>query len=228
MKALCIIPARGGSKRIPRKNIRPFLGEPVIWYAIRTALRTQLFSEVMVSTDDEEIAAVAEKGGASVPFLRSSEKSDDHATTYDVLAEVIKRYQERNLRFDYVCCLYPVTPLTTENHLRSGYQNLLEGSFNSVLPVIPFSYPIWRSFKIEGNRLEWNWPAHAIVRSQDLPEAYHDAGQWYWFRPDNLLEEGVLISQNTGYIKLDETEVQDVDVETDWKLLELKYRIEHG
>jgi N-acylneuraminate cytidylyltransferase len=190
MSNIAIIPARGGSKRIPRKNVRDFLGKPIINYSIETALESGLFDEVMVSTDDEEIAEIAIKSGAKVPFMRSNENADDHATTVDVLIEVLKNYESEKKYFDNGCCIYPTAPLLKASFIESGYNKLIEESFNTVFPVVEFSYPIKRSLKLtEEGKAEMNWPEHIDSRSQDLPTAYHDAGQFYWFNIEELKKE---------------------------------------
>lgn len=225
---ICIIPARVGSKRIPGKNIRPFFGKPVIQYAIHTALQSGLFDEVMVSTDDEHIKEIALAAGAAVPFMRSEENANDTSTTVAVLLEVLDKYKQAGRSFDFGCCLYPVTPLTTAAQIQAGWQKMQTQQFDTTFPVVPFSFPIWRSVKREGDKLYWSWPENAMARSQDLPKSYHDAGQWYWFRTQAVQETKALLTDNTGSIVLDEMEVQDVDNETDWRLLEIKYRLQNN
>jgi pseudaminic acid cytidylyltransferase len=225
-KAICIIPARGGSKRIPRKNIRDFHGKPVIQYAIEAARQSELFSEIMVSTDDKEIAAIAIAAGVQVPFMRSDKASDDMASTVDVLLEVLSEYKKMGEVFTHVCCLYPVTPLTTSLHLQNGWNQLMSG-VDSVFPILPYSFPIWRSFSVSENTINWIWPEHSPKRSQDLPTAYHDAGQWYWIKTALLLENQQLLTDNTGFVLLSELEAQDVDNESDWQLMELKYKLQN-
>ncbi|SFH12503.1 pseudaminic acid cytidylyltransferase [Pontibacter chinhatensis] len=228
MKSLAIIPARGGSKRIPRKNIRPFLGKPIIAYSIEAALASGLFAEVMVSTDDEEIAHVAQEYGANVPFLRSTGASDDFATTAQVLEEVLLKYKAQGKSFEAACCLYPTAPFVTAKLLQESYKKLQEGDFDTVFPVLQYSYPIWRSLKVEQGKAAMNWPEHLNSRSQDLPAAFHDAGQFYWFRVDTFLEDKKLFTGNSGVIELSELEAQDIDSVTDWKLAELKYKLLHN
>ena len=225
-KNLCIIPARGGSKRIPRKNINDFMGKPIIAYSIEAALKSNLFDEVMVSTDDEEIAEVAKNFGAKVPFFRSKENADDFATTVDVLIEVINEYEQLGKEFDSCCCIYPTAPLIKIEKLKSGFEKLNSDNFDVVFPIVNFSYPIWRGLKKTANgNFEMLWKEHQNSRSQDLEEAYHDAGQWYWFKPENLIQEKTLFGVNTSCVILKATEVQDIDTETDWKLAELKYEL---
>jgi len=227
MKNLAIIPARGGSKRIPRKNIKDFLGRPIIAYSIEAALQSGLFEEVMVSTDDEEIAQVARQYGANVPFLRSSKTADDFATTAQVLEEVILLYQQQGRSFETACCIYPTAPLLSPAALQKGYQLLQEKNYDSLFPVLRFSFPIWRSLKLEEGKVHLNWPEYLNHRSQDLPPAFHDAGQFYWFNIASFRTKQALYTDNTGALELDELEVQDIDNETDWKLAELKYKLLH-
>lgn len=223
MTSLAIIPARGGSKRIPRKNIRSFAGRPIIGWSIRTAFSSGLFAEIMVSTEDEEIAEVARKEGAVVPFMRSAATSDDQATTTDVLREVLREYSDRGRLPGSACCLYPTSPFVTAGDLRRGLE-LLEGGFDVVLPVCRFDYPIWRSLeRSDDGRVRLNFPEHALARSQDLPPAFHDAGQWIWLRTAPFLAGAPLLGSNTGSLLLPSDRVQDIDTEEDWRLAELKF-----
>jgi pseudaminic acid cytidylyltransferase len=225
-KNLCIIPARGGSKRIPRKNIKEFLGKPIITYSIVAALQSNLYDEVMVSTDDVEIAEIAKLYGANVPFTRSVLNSNDFATTSDVIVEVLGWYKEQGRKFDNVCCCYATAPFVTATRLHEGYEKLTTQKATSVFPVVAFDYPIWRSLKIDqSRRLQMNWPEHLNARSQDLPKAYHDAGQWYWINVDAFLKTKTLFTENTFGLELSPLEVQDIDNEHDWKLAELKYKL---
>lgn len=221
MKRLAIIPARGGSKRIPRKNIKDFLGKPIIAYSIEAAIQSGLFDEVMVSTDDIEIANVAKEFGATVPFYRSAINSNDFATTIDVLKEVENKYKNVGQEFDAICCIYATAPLIKVSKLKEGLIKLNEEDLDCVLPIVPFSFPIWRSLKLEGNIVKMNWPEYSQTRSQDLPKSYHDTGQWYWYKPSKVRNN--LLTNNTGYIKLNESEVQDIDNAQDWLMAELKY-----
>ena len=227
MRSIAIITARGGSKRIPRKNLRPFLGRPIIAYSIDAALGSGLFDEVMVSTDDEEIAGVARGLGAAVPFMRSAATSDDFATTADVLIEVVGEYRARGIAPETACCIYPTAPFVTAARLQEALEKLRKSGADTVLPVTRFSFPIWRSFRREGDRVFYNWPEHAPKRSQDLPAAFQDAGQFYFFHPLVLERTGQLITENTVGLELSDLEVQDIDSEEDWALAELKYRHIH-
>lgn len=218
-KNLCIIPARGGSKRIPRKNIQPFLGKPIIAYSIEAALNSKLFDEVMVSTDDQEISAIALELGAKVPFLRSTKTADDYATTVDVVNEVLETYKDLGFFFYSICIIYPTAPFVTTERLREGFEKLKY--FDAAIPVTEFSYPVWRSFKVAGEQLAYQWPEYEKSRSQDLQKLYHDAGQWYWIKTNCLKDS--LVPEKTAAVVLGNLEVQDIDQKEDWRLAEIKY-----
>lgn len=227
MSNLCIIPARGGSKRIPRKNIKVFLGKPIIAYSIEVALKSNLFTEVMVSTDDQEIAEVAKQYGAKVPFMRSKEKANDFATTYDVIEEVLLSYEERGISFEQVCCIYPCAPFISIAKLKAAAQKL--EYFETVFPIVQYGFPIQRAVKKDqDDRLSFIQPEFELSRSQDLNASFHDAGQYYWFIIKSLSENKTILSKNTGCVVLSEMEVQDIDNEIDWILAELKYKLLHG
>lgn len=223
-KHLAIITARGGSKRIPRKNIKDFLGRPILQYSLEAAHESGLFDEVMVSTDDAEIAEIASKLGATVPFMRSRHNSDDFATTADVIQEVVEEYHQRNRHFDYLCCLYPTAPFVNAAKLKESLTLLKEKEADALVPVCRFSYPIQRAFKIEENRLVRMWPEHERSRSQDLPPAYHDVGQFYWHRVKSFLIRDVSKDQKIVPFLISELEMQDLDTLEDWELAELKYQ----
>lgn len=225
MSAVAIITARGGSKRIPRKNIKPFLGKPIIQYSIEAALQSGIFEEVMVSTDDEEIAEVARACGAKVPFMRSEVNANDFATTADVIREVLAQYEDAGQHFDYGCCLYPTAPFVTAARLREAFQKLLDIGADSLLPITRFSFPIWRSLKMENDLISFNWPENALRRSQDLAPSYHDCGQFYFLKTEAFRHTGALISAHTAAIEMPESEVQDIDNEEDWKMAEMKYSL---
>jgi pseudaminic acid cytidylyltransferase len=224
MANLAIIPARGGSKRIPRKNIKEFLGKPIIAYSIDIALKSGLFEEIIVSTDDKEIAEVALKYGAKVPFYRSKKNSDDFATTLDVIQEVRTEYANRKKVFENICCIYPTAPLIKLEDLNKGYLKLIDNiEIDVVYPITSFSYPILRSLIItdQGN-VKMKWPEYANTRSQDLIPVYHDSGQWYWYTNKSLLKNEYNVIKP---IILNETCVQDIDNENDWVIAELKYKL---
>jgi len=218
---LCIIPARGGSKRIPRKNIKDFLGKPIIAYSIELAKKSNLFDKIIVSTEDEEIANIAIHYGAEVPFFRSKKNSDDFATTLDVIQEVRLEYLSRGIIFDNICCIYPTAPLINFLDLIKGY-NLLLKNIDLVYPITPFSYPILRSVTLdnEGN-IQMKWPEFAKSRSQDLEKFYHDCGQWYWYKNDALANNSFIAIKS---ILIDNIGVQDIDNEDDWEIAEIKFK----
>jgi pseudaminic acid cytidylyltransferase len=225
MTKICIIPARGGSKRIPKKNIKAFYGKPIIAFAVENALRSNLFDEVMVSTDDSEIQSLALAYGAKVPFLRSDETANDFATTFDVLAEVLNAYADLGRTFTDLCCMYPCTPLLNTSHLLESYELLKEETNQAVIPIVPFSFPIQRAFKKNATHLTYFYPEFEKSRSQDLEKTYHDAGQFYWIKVNALLQYKSLLVPQTAFFELDELSVQDIDNLSDWRMAELKYEL---
>lgn len=222
-KAVAIITARGGSKRIPHKNIREFCGRPIIEYSIKAALDAGCFNVVMVSTDDEAIAEAAGRAGAEVPFFRSRENSNDYAATADVLLEVLSEYERRGEKFAYGCCIYPTAPFVTADKLAAAMEKLVQEKADTVMPVVPFSFPPQRGMRIEDSRLRVIDSSSFAMRSQDLEKIYHDCGQFYCFRTEAFLQSGKLINDNVVPIIMDELEVQDIDNEEDWKIAEMKY-----
>lgn len=227
MKCIAIITARGGSKRIPKKNIKEFCGKPIISYSIKAAIDSGLFDEIMVSTDSEEIAQVARTFGAKVPFVRSEENSDDYATTSDVLEEVVGCYHSRGMDFDTVCCIYPAAPFVTGEKIREAMALYEEVGASCVTPVVRYSYPPQRGFVIRDGRIEFQFPEYEKTRSQDLEHIYHDCGQFYILKTDVLLRYHSITPPNTYPYELPEEEVQDIDTESDWILAEAKYRTFH-
>jgi len=224
-KNIAIIPARGGSKRIPRKNIKNFLGKPIIAYSIETALQSGLFDEVMVSTDDSEIEKISCKYGASVPFLRSKKNADDFAVLTDVIEEVLTRYQSNGQFFDNFCCILPTAPLLTSEYLYRSYKKLTENNFDSVFPVVPYTFPIQRALKFSGEKIQMIQAEFKNHRSQDLEPAYHDAGMFYWMKTKPFLEKKTLWTDETGAIVISNIYAQDIDTMEDWKIAELKYKL---
>lgn len=223
--AIAIITARGGSKRIPRKNIKEFCGKPILQYSIEAALASGIFDEVMVSTDDEEIAQVAKAAGANVPFMRSEKTSNDYATTADVLMEVVEEYQKAGQQFDYICCIYPTAPFVTAEKLQKAFFIIKEQNAAQLKPVIAYSFPPQRCEVIRDGKLEMLHPEHRNTRSQDLEAYYHDCGQFYFYDTKELIKGKGTIVENVIPMVLSELEVQDIDNETDWKLAEIKYRM---
>lgn len=224
---LAMITARGGSKRIPRKNIKEFCGKPILAYSIEAARSSGAFDEVMVSTDDPEIAGIAVKYGASVPFFRSEATANDYASTDDVIMEVLKTYEERGEHFDNFCCIYPTAPFVTGERLKQAMELLADS--DSVMPVVPFSYPPQRGLLIsEEGFLKRQFPEYALARSQDLQKIYHDCGQFYACRTDVFLKEGTTDVKRQVPLVLTEMEVQDIDTLEDWEIAEIKYRRLHS
>ncbi len=225
MNLIAIITARGGSKRIPKKNIKEFCGKPIIAYSIEAALNAGIFKEVMVSTDSEEIADVARKYGAMVPFIRSEATSNDFATTSDVLLEVIGKYEQHGQTFDIGCCLYPTAPFVTSDTLRDAFETLENSSAKTLLPVVAFSFPPQRGVFIKENRIVLSQPEYLNMRSQDIEKMYHDCGSFSMFRVPAFKRERKLITDNTIPYVMDEIMVQDIDNLSDWKIAELKYNL---
>lgn len=223
MANLAVILARGGSRRIPRKNICSFVGKPIIAYAIQVAIASDLFEEVMVSTDDDEIRDIALKFGAKVPFLRSKENSSDFATTLDAVKEVLHDYSTKlDREFDNVCCLYATSPFTKIEDLKSGLVLLGEEDIQTVFPVVQYSFPIQRSLRLsEKGMIKMVSPEYKNSRTQDLERTFHDAGQWYWMKKN----VNSLYTESSKVIIMSEMYAQDIDTHEDWKLAELKYKL---
>ena len=220
-KKIAVITARGGSRRIPKKNIKEFCGKPIIAYSIEAALASGVFDEVMVSTDSEEIAAVAREYGADVPFMRSRETSDDYATTNDVLVEVFNEYSKRGEHYDIAVCIYPTAPFVTADKLKNAVVLMERDGVEAVTPVVKFSFPPQRAFIIRDSLLEYQYPEYAKMRSQDLEPVYHDCGQFYAMKVKNVLQG---IAVKAVPVIVPETEVLDIDCEEDWVIAEMKYR----
>ncbi len=225
MNLIAIITARGGSKRIPKKNVKEFCGKPIIAYSIEAALQSELFDEVMVSTDSEEIKVIAESYGANVPFMRSEETSNDFAVTADVVEEVIHEYEKRGNVFDWICCIYPTAPFVTAAKLKAAFEMVMKESADSLTPVVSFSYPPQRGLIIRDGRLQYKYPEYELTRSQDLEVMYHDAGQFYFCKTDAFLQYHSLMTNETIPMILQEREVQDIDHYSDWELAEIKYKL---
>lgn len=225
MNAVAIITARGGSKRIPGKNMKEFLGKPIICYSIEAALASGIFEEVMVSTDDEEIASIAREAGASVPFMRSESTADDYATTDDVLMEVLDEYEKLGRSFTYMACIYPTAPFVTAKKLQDALQLLKDNNASGVMPVVRFSFPPQRGMAIRDGKLDYCYPENALKRSQDLEPMYHDCGQFYVYDTDKFRACRGNLPDGYVPIEVPELEVQDIDNMIDWKLAELKFEM---
>ncbi|WP_096029118.1 pseudaminic acid cytidylyltransferase [Campylobacter lanienae] len=218
---LAIITARGGSKRIPRKNIKEFMGKPMIAYAIQACQNSNIFDEIMVSTDDDEIANIARNLGAKVPFMRSSKNSDDYATTNDVLVEVIGEYKNLGIEPSVICCVYPCVPFLDGGILRDAYDKFIASGADWLTPVVKFSFPIQRSFRIVDGILQYNEPQNATKRSQDLEPMYHDAGMFYFHKTSRLNSNNII-----PYI-IDESLAQDIDTIDDWNMAQIKFKVKN-
>jgi len=225
-RAIAIITARGGSKRVPRKNIKPFMGRPMLAYAVDAALKSGLFEEVMVSTEDAEIADVAKSCGAAVPFFRSTATADDHATTYDVLREVMDTYGRMGRTFDTICCIYPCVPFLKAETLVEASKAM--SSADAVVPVCKYPVPIEWAMKIEDGILYPLDRAAQMIRSQDLTPKYYDVGMFYFIRAAAFEAEGTMQSKRTTAFVISELECQDIDTPDDWRMAEMKYRILNG
>ena len=222
---IAIITARGGSKRIPRKNIKDFCGKPILAYSIQAAVDSGIFDTVMVSTDDEEIAEIAKQYGAEVPFYRSAETANDFATTNDVLLEVLAEYEKRGQKFDMAVCIYPTAPFVTAKKLKCAVEQLSKSDADTLIPVVAFSYPPQRAMIVEEGRLVFEYPQYLDSRSQDLTPHYHDVGQFYVFRTAAFQENRKLMVGNILPMVVSELEVQDIDNQTDWEIAEMKYQL---
>jgi len=221
---IAIIPARGGSKRIPGKNIRPFLGKPIIGYSIEAALASKCFEKVIVSTDDETIASVARDFGANVPFIRPAHLSDDHATTGSVIAHAVEWMNLSENRIDIACCIYATAPFVQAADLIRGLEKLESSGAEYVISATSYPYPIQRGIRITNkDRVEMLEPNYALTRSQDLEPVYHDAGQFYWGKASAFLSETTIISPSSSAILIPQYRVQDIDTVEDWLNAEIMY-----
>lgn len=225
MKTIAIITARGGSKRIPRKNIKEFCGKPILAYSIQAAIDSGLFDTVMVSTDDEEIAQIALQYGAEVPFFRSEKTANDYATTNDVLLEVLQEYANRGKDYDVACCIYPTAPFVNGQRLKDAMEKFCTSDMDTLIPVVAFSYPPQRALVIEEGKLVFKYPENMDARSQDLEKHYHDVGQFYILRTEAFQRNRKLMLGNIMPYVLPEMEVQDIDTPEDWAIAEIKYQM---
>lgn len=224
-KCVAIIPARGGSKRVPRKNIKPFHGKPLIAYSIETAIKSNLFDRIIVTTDDEEIADVAIKYGAEAPFIRPKKLSDDFTGTGDVVKHAIDYLKEHGEAFDYVCTIYATAPLLQSKYLMEGFEALKNSDAVNAFSATSMPFPIQRTFKLDENgRCEMFWPENYFKRSQDLQEAYQDAGQFYWSKLDKKSSD-IMFGKESIPIILPRYLVQDIDTLEDWIRAEYMYEV---
>ena len=221
MSVVAVIPARGGSKRIPHKNIKPFCGKPMIAYSIEAAKNAGIFDRIIVSTDSEKIASTAKEFGAEIPFMRPGNLADDQTGTDEVILHALKQLMEDGEKIDYICCIYATAPFVKAEYIIKGYNLLRDNNATSCFSVTTYPFPIFRSLKIKDNgRLEMFWPEYRETRSQDLPEAYHDAGQFYWADAKKYLKEKQFYSKDAVPVILPRYLVQDIDTPEDWETAE--------
>ena len=226
MKCVAVIPARGGSKRIPKKNIKEFHGKPIIGYSIEVALESGLFDQVYVSTDCLQIAKVAREYGAQVPFLRPSDISDDFTGTNPVVSHIIQKLEEKGERFEYVCCLYPTAPFIKKEFLSQGFEKIKTSKYDFVFSATSFSFPPQRSIRLESeDYISANFVESFSKRSQDLEEWLHDAGQFYWGTPTAFKNYSTVKNSKSSIVKLDRKFVQDIDTNEDWEFAEMLYKV---
>jgi pseudaminic acid cytidylyltransferase len=223
-ETLAIIPARGGSERISHKNIRPFFGKPIIEYSIEVALNAGCFDEVMVSTDDTEIAEISKSCGAEVPFLRSEKNSDAYTGLVEVMKEVLEEYEKIGKHYTYFCCIYPTAPFITAERLIEGMKLLKQTNADSVLTVTRHSDKVWRSLELKDGRLEMLFPDNYHKRSQEFNSTYYDNAQFCCMKSSSLLEQMTFFAKETLPFILEEFEAQDINVEEDWEKAEKKYK----
>jgi len=223
---LCVIPARGGSKRIPHKNIKSFCGQAMIGYSIKAALDSQCFDQVIVSTDDAEIAKIAKLFGAIVPFVRPDELANDYTATVPVIKHAIEWFDDQNQLLSEVCCLYATAPFVQADAIKKAYKKMMQEQVDYCFTVTSFASPIQRAIKVTAeNRIEMLYPEHLETRSQDLEESYHDAGQFYWGKAEAFKQKKPLFSKNSTPYILPRQLVQDIDTPEDWKRAELMYQV---
>ena len=222
---IAIIPARGGSKRIPQKNIKEFNGKPIIAYSIEKALSSKIFDKVIVSTDNDKIKNIAKQFGAEVPFDRPIQLSDDYTGTHEVIAHAVKWMEDKEWVLNSICCIYPTAPLLDVKYLKAAYEIFNKGNWDYVFAATEYVYPIERSFKIINDGLKMVFPENYKKRSQDLSQTFHDAGQFYWGTPDAWVEKKPTFSKNSTIIKLPPYKVVDIDTKEDWKKAELMYKV---
>lgn len=223
---LAVIPARGGSKRIPRKNIQPFAGKPMIAWSIEAALESGSFNRVIVSTDDDEIADIARTCGAEVPFRRPDTLSHDSVPTRPVVVHAIEQARQQGATIEHVCCIYPTAPLLDADTIRNSQKELVETGAHFVFSCTTFPYPIRRALRIaQDGTMEMIWPEHLTTRSQDLEQAYHDAGQFYWGRAEAFLDGRPMFGPGSRPWVLPRHLVQDIDTPEDWIRAELAFKV---
>ncbi len=228
MKVVAIIPARGGSKRIPRKNIRLFNGLPIIAWSIQAAIKSGCFDRVIVSTDDKEIASIANSHGAETPFIRPKNISDDYAATSDVVAHAIRFERDQGSDIEYVCCIYPTAPFINIDNLKKGLDIIKARDYDYVFSATSYAFPVGRAFSFNSAEgVQMIFPENEKVRSQDLEDAFHDAGQFYWSQSQTWVDLKPIFSPKSFPLILPRYEVVDIDSEEDWNEAEMKCKLLH-
>ncbi len=223
---IAIIPARRGSKRIKNKNIKEFFGKPIIAYSIQSAIQSNIFDKIYVSTDDKEIAAIAKNFGAEVPFLRAAELSDDYTTTTKVISNFIKKLKNEKIVSEFICCIYPAAPLIKADKITEAYKKISKENWSFVFSAAQSKFQVLRSFeKDKMNSLKMHFPENFNTRSQDLKKSYFDAAQFYWGKKDAWLEEKNIFDKNSTIVEIPPLEAIDIDTEEDWKSAEIMYNL---
>lgn len=223
---IALIPARGGSKRIPRKNVKPFFGKPIIGYPIEAAIKSRCFDMVVVSTDCQEIADISLGFGAEIPFIRPENISDDHATTMDVIAHALEYFQNLNSNIEAICCIYPTAPFIRASDIKTGYDLFVKHKAMYAFSATTFSFPIQRGFYLDqAGGVNLFQPEHLMTRSQDLEKAYHDAGQFYWCHPNAVEKRLPIFAPHSVPILMDRSRVQDIDTPEDWNFAEKLFKL---
>ena len=223
---LCIIPARGGSKRIPKKNIREFCGKPMIYWSIKAAISSNIFDKVIVSTDDKEIAEISENFGAEIPFIRPKNISDDFTGTIPVIKHAINWVNSNIGKVEYACCLYATAPFVEPYYLIKGFEKLIKLNVKYTISITSFAFPIQRAIKItQANRIKMLNPKYFNKRSQDLEETFHDAGQFYWGKASSWISDDIFFEEHSFPIFIPRYKVQDIDNEEDWVRAEKMFKI---
>ncbi len=217
---IAIIPARGESKRIPGKNIKLFAGKPIIAYSIIAAKKAEIFDKIIVSTDSHKIAEVAKAYGAKAPFMRPKELADDYTPTVPVLIHALKTIEQRGEKVDYCCCIYATAPFIQPYYIKEGFRLIKQEKATTAFAITTYPSPIFRALGIENMRLKMIWPKYENTRSNDLPEAYHDAGQFYWINVKKFLKDKKLYSDNSVPVIIPRYQVQDIDTQEDWEMAE--------
>ena len=220
-KPICIIPARGGSKRIPRKNIISFNGKPLIAWPIETALQSEVFSKVIVTTDDDEIATIAQKYGAEIPFMRAAGLANDFATTAEVIRDALTKLEQT----DHVCCLYPTAPLIRADDFQNAYSRLVETNSDCVITVTEYDFHPLRAFQVEQDgKLDFKWSENALTRSQDLPNLLHDAGAFYFFKTAAFIKQNKIVMEKTTGYQIERSRAVDIDTLEDLEFAKLLHQ----